>query len=416
MADGQGKSGDDPRVLDKTLTMLFDALDMLPEPVRAKAQEEIKLLLSMLQERRSPRLMLYGRRGAGKSLLTNALFGAPLRATGAVRAQTGLAHWEACQFGGREVDILDTRGVQEGSAPAEADPADTAEESLLAAVREKCPDAIAFLVKATDVDAAIAEDLAILERVHREAARIHGTGIRIIPVLTQCDQLHPSDIRFPPRDEEDPEKMGNVAEATSVLMEHLNGNAYLAEHIAGDVVPTSALLFFDAEGRVVERRDYRWNIDVLALRIQEILPDDAQVEFARLAQFRKVQKRLARRIVTAFAVICGAVGATPIPVADLPVLAAFQATMITLIAYVSGREMSLATSKELIVGLGGNVGAGLALREIARGILKVVPVAGNVASGAIASAGTKSLGEAAIFYFIDKRPLETVRKHFESSR
>ncbi|MFF7976855.1 GTPase [Streptomyces sp. NPDC007905] len=414
MADGQENPGEDPRALDRTLNLLFDALDGLPEPVRAKAQEEIQLLLTMLRERRSPRLMLFGRRGAGKSSLINAIFSTPVRKTGAVRAQTGATLWELCQIGEREVEILDTRGVQEGSAPAEDDPAESAEESLLAAVREKCPDVIAFLVKATDVDAAIDGDLAALEKVHREAARIHETDIKIIPVLAQCDQLHPSDIKVPPHDYEDKDKKQNVNEAASVLQEHLNGNAYLSRHIACDVLPTAALLIFGDDGKVNKRRDYRWNIDLLALRMQEVLPDDAQIEFARTAQFRKVQKRLARRIVTAFAVICGAVGATPIPVADLPVLTTFQITMITLIAYISGRELSLATSKELIVGLGGNIGAGVALREIARGLLKIIPVAGNAASGAIAAAGTKSLGEAAIFYFIDKEPLGDVRRHFKS--
>ncbi|MFI6485939.1 GTPase family protein [Streptomyces sp. NPDC050564] len=393
--------------------MLFDALDMLPESVRAKAQEEIKLLLAMLRERRRPRLMLYGRRGAGKSLLTNAIFGAPVHKTGAVRTQTGATQWELCQVGGRELDILDTRGVQEGSAPVEDDPAETAEKSLLAAVRKKCPDAIAFLVKATDVDAAIAEDLAILERVHREAARIHQVDIKIVPVLTQCDHLHPSDIRFPPHDDENDEKKQNVEDAASLLLEHLSVNAYLSRHIACDAVPTSALLFFDSDGKVDKRRDYRWNIDVLALKIQEILPDNAQVEFARLTQFRQVQKSLARRIVAAVSVICGVVAVTPIPIADLPVLASLQAAMITMIAYISGRELSLASSKELILALGGNVGAGYALREIARAILKLIPVAGDAASGAVAAAGTKSLGEAAIFYFIDRESLDFVRRHFK---
>ncbi|MGJ5832001.1 GTPase family protein [Streptomyces ossamyceticus] len=406
--DRDGSSED----LNRTLNLLLDALDVLPDKVRRKAQAEIQLLLSMLQERRSPRLMLYGRRGAGKSALTNALFGSPVRKIGPVRTTTGTAQWEICTIGGREVQILDTRGVQESSAPEEDDPAESAEESLLTAVGEACPDVIAFLVKATDVDTAIAEDLAILERVHRETARIHETDIKIIPILTQCDWLHPSDIRFPPHDEDDEEKQRNVNEAASVLLEHLDRNAYLSQHVACDVVPTSALLFFDSQGRINKRRDYRWNIDLLAIKIQEVLPDNAQIEFARLAQFRKVQKRLAKRIVTATSVICGAVGATPIPVADMPVLTGIQATMIIMIAYISGSEVSVAASKELLVGLGGNIGAGFALREIARGILKVIPVAGNAASGAVAVAGTKALGEAAIFYFIDKKSLDDVRRNF----
>jgi uncharacterized protein (DUF697 family) len=45
------------------------------------------------------------------------------------------------------------------------------------------------------------------------------------------------------------------------------------------------------------------------------------------------------------------------------------------------------------------IGSGLAFRAVARQALGVVPVAGWVVKGAIAYAGTRALGEAAIRYF-----------------
>lgn len=114
------------------------------------------------------------------------------------------------------------------------------------------------------------------------------------------------------------------------------------------------------------------------------------------------------------AAVCGVIGIQPIPFADLPFITALQVVMILVIAYISGNEVSLASARELLTGLGMNVGAGLAFREISRALVKLLPVAGNVVSGAVAAAGTKALGEAAILYFIDKKPLSTARRRFES--
>ncbi|MCX3286233.1 50S ribosome-binding GTPase [Streptomyces sp. NEAU-H22] len=404
---------DELRTVDQALSKLTSILDRLPDAVAAEVRAKISHLLTMLEDRRHPRVMMVGRRGAGKSQMTNALFSSPVRETGAYRAQTGKAEWEICEISGRQVEILDTRGVQEGSTPAEEDPEKTAEESLLAAIQIKCPDVILFLVKATEVDAAITGDLSALELVHREAMRVHETAVRIIPVLTHCDALHPADIRFSPHDSEDAEKMGNVMGASRILTRHLKSSAYLSQYVSGGVVPTSALVFFEGS-EVNPRRDYRWNIDRLALRMQEVLPDETQLSFVRLAQFRVVQKRTARSVVATTAVASGVIGLQPIPFADYPFITGLQVLMIIVIAYIAGREISLSSARQLLTGLGVNIGVGLGFREVARALVKLLPAAGNAASGAIAAAGTKAIGEAAVAYFIDKQPLSVARERFES--
>ena len=70
-------------------------------------------------EKRPPALVLVGRRGAGKSSLVNALFGAKVAELGHVTAQTGRGRWYDYERDGGSMSILDTRGVQEGSPPAE---------------------------------------------------------------------------------------------------------------------------------------------------------------------------------------------------------------------------------------------------------------------------------------------------------
>ena len=91
----------------------------------------------------------------------------------------------------------------------------------------------------------------------------------------------------------------------------------------------------------------------------------------------------------------GVIGALPIPGADMPVITANQGRMILNIAAAYGEEISLERARELL----GVLAAGLGFRALSRQILKLVPVAGWVASGAIGYAGTLAVGRTAVLYF-----------------
>ncbi len=91
----------------------------------------------------------------------------------------------------------------------------------------------------------------------------------------------------------------------------------------------------------------------------------------------------------------GVIGALPVPGADMPAIAANQGRMVLGIAAAHGEEISLDRARELL----GVLAAGLGLRALARQILKLVPVAGWAASGAIGYAGTLAMGQTAIRYF-----------------
>jgi uncharacterized protein (DUF697 family) len=81
-----------------------------------------------------------------------------------------------------------------------------------------------------------------------------------------------------------------------------------------------------------------------------------------------------------------------VPGADLPILALHQARMLLRLEQAYGIEIDRDRLPEVLA----TVGAGLGLRALARELLDLVPVAGWAVKGAVAYAGTRALGEAAI--------------------
>jgi uncharacterized protein (DUF697 family) len=137
---------------------------------------------------------------------------------------------------------------------------------------------------------------------------------------------------------------------------------------------------------------------------------------ARIAHDRITQTEIAQTLVKSTTAICAAIGAQPIPLADLPVLTALQLVMVSGVMYISGRERSLRAATEFITALGVNVGAGMILREGTRALLKFFPGWGNVVCGAVAGAGTYAIGRAAIVYFLEGLTLGDARRTYLSSR
>ena len=146
------------------------------------------------------------------------------------------------------------------------------------------------------------------------------------------------------------------------------------------------------------------------------MPNEARVEMARLAQDRTTQTEIAQTLVKSTSAICAAIGAQPIPLADLPILTALQLMMVSGIMYISGRERSLRAATEFVAALGVNIGAGMILREGTRALLKFFPGWGNVVCGAVAGAGTYAIGRAGIVYFLEGLTLKEARRTYLSSR
>jgi uncharacterized protein (DUF697 family) len=146
------------------------------------------------------------------------------------------------------------------------------------------------------------------------------------------------------------------------------------------------------------------------------LPNQAKIEMIRISRDRRAQLHVAQMLIKSTTAICAAVGAQPIPLADMPILTSLQVLMVSGIMYISGRERSLRAATEFIAALGANLGAGMLLRESARAMLKFFPGWGNVVCGMVAGAGTYAIGRAATAYFLEGASLKEARQTYLKSR
>ena len=92
------------------------------------------------------------------------------------------------------------------------------------------------------------------------------------------------------------------------------------------------------------------------------------------------------------------------PGADLPVLTLNQIRLVLRIADAYGFEIDRERLPEVL----GVIGSGLGFRAAARRAVGVVPLVGWVVKGAVAYAGTRALGEAAVRYFERRAPVTRV--------
>jgi uncharacterized protein (DUF697 family) len=153
----------------------------------------------------------------------------------------------------------------------------------------------------------------------------------------------------------------------------------------------------------------------MALLARE-MPNEARVEMIRISRDREAQAQVAQTLVKSTSAICTAIGAQPIPLADLPILTTLQLVMVSGIMHIAGRERSLRSATEFVGALGVNLGAGMVLREGARAVLKFFPGWGNVVCGMVAGAGTYAVGRAAIVYFLEGVSLDAARRAYRISR
>ncbi|HEX6820045.1 MAG TPA: GTP-binding protein [Ktedonobacterales bacterium] len=156
-----------------------------------------------------------------------------------------------------------------------------------------------------------------------------------------------------------------------------------------DVIPISA-------------RDGMNVADELIPAIIDTSPDAALTLGRALPAFRR---EAAQKLVRTATLVSLAAGLEPIPLVDIPILLGNQIRLVLRIAAVYDEPLSAKYARELVLTIAG----GLAMRYIAEEAAKAVPIAGDLVSGAIAAAGTWTLGQVAIEYFEGGKKISRVQ-------
>jgi len=132
-------------------------------------------------------------------------------------------------------------------------------------------------------------------------------------------------------------------------------------------------------------------IDEIAAAIARKLGEQGAPLAARVPVLRAP---VADRLIRSFARANGVVGAAVfVPGADLPVLALNEVRLVLRLHQAYGHDVD---PRERLPEVGATLGAAFGLRAVARELLDLVPVAGWALKGAVAYAGTRALGEAAL--------------------
>ena len=353
-------------------------LGKLPETIRRPVMHELTPLKELFLQQRAPRFVLTGSSRLPLLQVVSTLFAWTPPETPNVLME--LFRWHAIDLSGRgTISFLDARGADPHTAPKILDELKTAPADILLHLADDALDEIELENLTTFRNANPPNhDPKVVGIVWREdsgRARRRQNGDRpVAPVSTLRTKLQ------------------------AALQDRPGIGSQLLQVVELPDPPAAA------------------SAQQLMTLLARSIANEARVEMARIAQDRAAQSEIAQSLVKSTTAICAAIGAQPIPLADLPILTALQLAMVAGVMYISGRERSLRAATEFVGALGVNVGAGMILRESARALLKFFPGWGNVVCGAVAGAGTYAIGRTAIVYFLEGLSLKDARRAYLSSR
>ncbi|NJO03990.1 MAG: ATP-binding cassette domain-containing protein [Bacteroidia bacterium] len=200
--------------LRELIAIIEQAVALLPDTSQSALKKELSTIRELIMNARAPRLMIVGRRGAGKSSLVNAIFGEKIAEIGSVSAQTAYGHWHRYQSGRGMLNILDTRGLGDFNRPAGAQFQNALDE-IKKELSSDYPDVMLFLCKAKDVDSHLGEDFRNIQAIRAYIRNQHSYEVPVMAVVTQVDELDPVDVTQPPYD--DPDKQAHIQKAVTLL-------------------------------------------------------------------------------------------------------------------------------------------------------------------------------------------------------
>ncbi|BAZ39267.1 hypothetical protein NIES4101_52190 [Calothrix sp. NIES-4101] len=148
-----------------------------------------------------------------------------------------------------------------------------------------------------------------------------------------------------------------------------------------------------------------YGLEELRDNLAELLPEAEAAALNQLLtldkdaseQIGNLYRDVARRYMSAFAIMAGTLAAVPLPLATMPVLTALQVSMVSLLGKVYGQNLTRSQAGGIVSAIAG----GFLAQIVGRELVKFIPGFGSVIAASWAAAYTWSLGEAACVYFGD---------------
>ena len=304
-------------------------------------------------------ILIVGKTGAGKSTLINSVFRAEMAETGIGRPVT--QHLKKISKEGIPVNLYDTKGL-ELSETVQAE----IKKEILDEI-DKCNnlcmknDSKSELIHACwyCIDGSVRR----CEETDIEWINDIALKVPVIVVVTKG---------FPKKDAREFKKR----------IENLNLNC-------SSIVPVLAEKYEerdeeDEDDQVVVIPSY--GLDKLVDVTLDVLPEGVRKAFNN-AQKVSLDKKVsaARRWLTGYAATTGAIGASPIPFSDAPLLVGAQLSMLAHITAIFGLPIEKAVLTAIISSVAGVSGTTIGGKTLVSNLLKFIPGVGSVAGGAISA-------------------------------
>lgn len=371
--------------------------DLIVDTVLGKALRETE---ELVEESRPPRMYVFGRSGAGKSSLINALANRQAADVGAVKPETVESELYHIEFPDRysSWDIVDSRGLFESATPDGDLPEDT-KRFMMQDLEEYKPDILLHVIT-PDQARAGKDDFEAVQDMREELDQPFPPILYVVNKVDHLGKLG----EWPPEEHESlagdiKEVLDFVAQVTEKVDETemhpftdnrpLHGYKFDCDEYVG-IVPV----------HLQAKEDY-WNVETLSRLIGDFLPTDARLQFMQAQQRQKLMREMSRDLTKRFSVIATGIGAAPTSVADIAPLTAMQLLLVGVIGGLSCEEIEEDTVEDYVTSMGGTTAAAVGFRGLARGLVQFVPGLGSAISGAVAGGGTYAVGHSAEMYFFE---------------
>lgn len=307
-------------------------------------------------------------------------------------------------------DIVDSRGLFESVTPDGDLPADTI-QFMKDDIDEYRPDILLHVMTPDQVRGG-EDDFEVLQDLKKEL------GDMLPPIVFVVNKV---DSHMTPGDEWPPE---NNPQLSNFIQRKLDQTSDIVSKVVSDddfdhkqfdkENPLKGYQFdsekFVGVVPVYAKEEPFWNINTLSWFIGDFLPEDARLQFFQAQERASIMRNVAKDVRKTFSISAATIGGVPSPYSDTVPITALQYVQIALIAGFSCRSPNIGNVKEFVASLGLLTGAAITLRKLARGMIQLVPVGGQVVSAGVAGAGTYAMGKSAEKYFFDDVVEEP--KHF----